>query len=94
MAPLLSVRNLRVGFQTQDGLVLAVDGISFDLERGATLGIVGESGCGKSVTPCPSCGLIPQPPGRIVGGQILFEGEDLLRSRRPRCATSGATRSP
>jgi len=79
VAPLLSVRNLRVGFQTEDGLVLAVDGISFDLERGATLGIVGESGCGKSVTSLSIMRLIPSPPGKILGGQILFEGEDLLK---------------
>src|SRR5690606_3789505 len=76
---LLSVRDLKVYFETEDGLVPAVDGISFDLKKGGTLGIVGESGCGKSVTSLAIMRLIPTPPGRIVGGQILFEGEDLLK---------------
>jgi len=79
LPPLLSVRDLKVYFETEDGLVPAVDGISFDLKKGGTLGIVGESGCGKSVTSLAIMRLIPTPPGRIVGGQILFEGEDLLK---------------
>ena len=58
----------------------AVDGVDFTLERGRTLGIVGESGCGKSVTALSIMGLIPQPPGRIAGGEVLFEGEDLLKA--------------
>ena len=58
----------------------AVDGVDFSLERGRTLGIVGESGCGKSVTALTVMGLVPQPPGRIAGGEVLFEGEDLLKA--------------
>lgn len=76
---LLSVRDLKTYFYTDDGVVPAVDGVSFDLERGGTLGIVGESGCGKSVTSLTIMGLIPQPPGKIEGGVIEFEGKDLLK---------------
>ncbi|HEY8531338.1 MAG TPA: ABC transporter ATP-binding protein [Limnochorda sp.] len=79
MAPLLSVRNLRVHFVTEEGEVPAVDGISFDLNAGETLGIVGESGSGKSVTSLSIMRLIPSPPGKIVSGEILFDGEDLLK---------------
>lgn len=79
MPPLLSVRGLKTYFQSEDGLVPAVDGVSFDLEKGSTLGIVGESGCGKSITSLSIMRLIPSPPGRIVAGEILFEGEDLLK---------------
>src|SRR5919112_489403 len=74
---LLSVKDLRTYFQTEDGTVRAVDGISFDLERGETLGIVGESGSGKSVTNLSIIRLIPEPPGKIVSGEILFDGEDI-----------------
>src|ERR671914_3054807 len=74
---LLSVKDLRTYFETEDGTVKAVDGITFDLERGETLGIVGESGSGKSVTNLSIIRLIPEPPGRIVSGEILFDGEDL-----------------
>lgn len=77
--PLLSVRDLKTYFYTEDGVVPAVDGISFDLEKGGTIGIVGESGCGKSVTSLSVMGLIPSPPGKIVGGEILFEGKDLTK---------------
>jgi oligopeptide transport system ATP-binding protein len=77
--PLLSVRNLQTSFYTRDGEVKAVDNISFDLEPGETLGIVGESGSGKSVTSLSIMGLIPTPPGKIKGGQVLFGGDDLLR---------------
>ena len=75
---LLEVKNLRTYFDTDDGLVKAVDGISFQLERGETLGIVGESGSGKSVTNLSLIRLIPEPPGRIAGGEVLFKGEDIL----------------
>ncbi|MBD0326794.1 MAG: ABC transporter ATP-binding protein [Pyrinomonadaceae bacterium] len=74
---ILSVRDLRTYFETEDGTVKAVDGISFELQRGETLGIVGESGSGKSVTNLSIIRLIPEPPGRIVSGEILFEGQDL-----------------
>lgn len=76
---LLSVRNLKTHFFTDDGVIPAVDGISFDLDRGGTIGIVGESGCGKSVTSLSIMGLIPQPPGKIMDGEIIFEGQDLLK---------------
>ncbi|MGB8510518.1 MAG: ABC transporter ATP-binding protein [Pyrinomonadaceae bacterium] len=75
---LLSVRDLRTYFETEDGTVRAVDGISFDLKRGETLGIVGESGSGKSVTNLSVMRLIPQPPGRIASGEIIFHGQDIL----------------
>jgi oligopeptide transport system ATP-binding protein len=76
--PLLTVTNLRTYFHTRSGVYRAVDGIDFSVERGETLGIVGESGCGKSVTCYSLMGLIPQPPGRIESGSALFDGVDLL----------------
>jgi oligopeptide transport system ATP-binding protein len=78
---LLEVKNLRTYFETEDGTVKAVDDISFRLKRGETLGIVGESGSGKSVTNLSIIRLIPSPPGKIVSGQVLFNGEDLLLLR-------------
>jgi peptide/nickel transport system ATP-binding protein len=78
VASLLEVRGLRTEFATDAGVVRAVDGVSFTLEPGRTLGIVGESGCGKSVTALSIMGLIARP-GRIASGEILFEGEDLLK---------------
>ena len=79
MTPLLEVRNLKTHFNTGDGIVKAVDGVSFDVREGETVAIVGESGSGKSVTAMSVLRLIPNPPGRIVGGEILFDGVDLLR---------------
>jgi len=78
-SPLLQVKDLRTYFYSPAGVVKAVDGVSFDLGEGETLGLVGESGCGKSVTALSIMRLIPDPPGRIVGGQVLFNGEDILR---------------
>ncbi len=75
----LDVRDLRTYFLTKWGVVKAVDGVDFHLRRGETLGIVGESGCGKSVTVLSIMRLVPSPPGHIVGGQILLEGEDILQ---------------
>ncbi len=77
--PLLSVRNLKTYFYTDEGVVRAVEGISYDLHRGETLGVVGESGCGKTVHALSLMRLIPTPPGKIVDGQILFEGRNLLK---------------
>ncbi len=76
--PLLEVRDLRVEFKTRDGLVPVIDGLSFELRRGETLGIVGESGCGKSMTALALMGLIPSPPGRIARGSIVLNGEELV----------------
>src|SRR5256714_13076898 len=75
---LLSVKILRTYFETEDGIVKAVDDISFQLKRGETLGIVGESGSGKSVTNLSIIRLIPAPPGKIVSGEVIFDGSDLL----------------
>ena len=77
--PVLSIRDLVTEFTTPDGTVNAVDHVSYDLYPGETLGIVGESGSGKSVTVMSVLGLIPQPPGRIAGGEVFFEGRDLLK---------------
>jgi oligopeptide/dipeptide ABC transporter ATP-binding protein len=77
--PLLEVRGLRVGFQTDHGLLTAVDEVDFVLEAGQTLGLVGESGCGKSVTAMSLMRLLPQPAGQILAGQVLFEGRDLTK---------------
>ena len=79
MTALLEIRDLRTWFDGDGGTYRAVDGISLSLAAGRTLGIVGESGCGKSVTALSIMGLVPQPPGRIAGGEILFEGTDLLK---------------
>src|SRR6476620_6376580 len=75
---LLDVKDLRTYFETEDGVVKAVDGISFSLMRGETLGIVGESGSGKSVTNLSIIRLVPNPPGRIVSGEVIFDGQDVL----------------
>ena len=77
--PLLSVRGLRTYFDEEGRTAKAVDGVSFDLARGETLGIVGESGSGKTVTNLSILRLVPMPPGRIAGGEILFDGRDLLK---------------
>jgi oligopeptide/dipeptide ABC transporter ATP-binding protein len=77
--PLLSIRDLVVEFRTEDGVVHAVDDISYDVFPGETLGIVGESGSGKSVSTMSILGLIPQPPGRIASGTAIFKGQDLLK---------------
>jgi oligopeptide/dipeptide ABC transporter ATP-binding protein len=78
-APLLRVRDLVVEFATDQGIVRAVDGVSFDVGVGETVGLVGESGCGKTVTGLAILGLIPKPPGRIVSGSIEFQGIDLTQ---------------
>ncbi len=80
--PVLSIRDLAVEFKTDDGIVHAVDGITYDVFPGETLGIVGESGSGKSVSTLSILGLIPMPPGRIVSGEAFFQGRDLLKMRK------------
>jgi oligopeptide transport system ATP-binding protein len=82
MAPLLDVKQLEVAFITKNGIVRAVNGLTYSLEKGDTLGIVGESGSGKSVGLLAMLGLVPMPPGKIMGGQVLFDGKDLLKLRR------------
>ena len=77
--PLLEVKNLKTHFHTRDGIVRAVDGVSFPVEKGKTIGIVGESGSGKSVTCYSLLGLVPMPPGKIEGGSAIFDDTDLLK---------------
>jgi oligopeptide transport system ATP-binding protein len=79
MPPLLQVKDLRTHFHTEEGLVKAVDGVTFDVQEGETLALVGESGCGKSISALSLLKLIPIPPGRIVSGEVIFEGEDLMK---------------
>jgi len=79
MASLLQIKELRTHFFTDEGVVRAVDGISYDVQEGETMGLVGESGCGKSVSALSILRLIPSPPGKIVGGEVWFDGEDLLK---------------
>ncbi|KPL60127.1 ABC transporter ATP-binding protein [Rossellomorea vietnamensis] len=83
MSEVLSVQDLHVSFTTYGGEVKAVRGVSFDLHKGETLAIVGESGCGKSVTSQSVMRLIPNPPGKVTGGRILFKGRDLLKITEP-----------
>ena len=78
MASLLEVKNLQTSFSTTSGVVRAVDGVSWDVREGETVALVGESGCGKSVSALSVMRLVAEPAGRIEGGQILFKGRDLL----------------
>ena len=80
---LLEVKDLTTHFFTQDGVVKAVDGISYNVHEGEVVGIVGESGCGKSVGAMSVMKLIPSPPGRIVNGSVTFEGNDLVNMPEP-----------
>jgi len=90
-SPLLEVRNLRTSFNTSEGKLTAVSGVSFDVNHGETLGLVGESGCGKSVSALSVMRLVPNPPGVIESGEILFESTDLLKlSDRKMQAVRGA----
>lgn len=79
MEKLLQVKDLKTYFYTDDGVVKAVDGVNFEVEAGKTIGVVGESGCGKSITAMSILRLIPDPPGRIVNGEIMFDGRDLTK---------------
>ena len=90
---LLEVRGLSTHFFTPDGVVQAVDDVSFDVGYGETLGLVGESGCGKSVSALSIARLVPDPPGRIVAGSILFDGIDVLKLSPTTCASCAARRS-
>ena len=87
---LLEVNNLQTFFTTMEGTSRAVDKVSFHVQEGETVGLVGESGCGKSVTSLSILRLIPNPPGKIIGGEMLFEGKDLLKlSEREMCEIRG-----
>jgi oligopeptide transport system ATP-binding protein len=77
--PLLAVKDLKTNFYTEEGVVQAVNGVSYDIMPGEILGLVGESGCGKTVSALSILRLIPDPPGKIVGGEIMFEGEDIVK---------------
>ncbi len=77
-SPLLEIRGLKTHFATEDGMVQAVDGVDITVGRGETVGVVGESGCGKTVTALSVLKLVAMPPGRFVGGQILYQGRDLI----------------
>ena len=87
---LLEIENLSVNFHTPEGIVRAVDRVSFEVAPGETLGLVGESGCGKSVTSLSILGLIASPPGEIKTGRIEFENKDLLALNTEKCAGSAA----
>jgi peptide/nickel transport system ATP-binding protein/oligopeptide transport system ATP-binding protein len=80
--PLLRVQGLKTYFFIERGVVKAVDGVDFEIKKGEILGLVGETGCGKSVTALSILGLIPSPPGKIVAGKVTFEGEDLLKKSK------------
>ena len=82
--PVLKVENLETHFFTRSGVLKAVDDISFEVAENETLGIVGESGCGKSMTALSILGLVPDPPGRIVGGRVILDGTDLVQLSRPK----------
>ena len=86
MEELLRVEDLKTYFYTHEGIVKAVDGVSFTINKGETLGLVGESGCGKSVTALSIMRLIQSPPGKIVGGKIFLEGTESFRVKRKRDA--------
>jgi len=77
--PILKIRGLKTYFFLEEGVVKAVDGVDFEIKKGEILGLVGETGCGKSVTALSIIRLIQSPPGKIVGGKVIFEGEDLLK---------------
>ena len=84
--PLLDIDNLQVGFDCEAGRARAVDGVSFSIAAGQTVGVVGESGCGKSVTAASILRLVPSPPGVMLGGQIRFDGRDILAMKREELA--------
>ena len=91
--PLISVRDLRTYFYTHEGVVQAVNGVSFDARAGETVALVGESGCGKSVTSLSIMRLVADPPGKIVSGEVMFEGENLLAHGRTRTAPHSRRRN-
>ena len=90
---LLEVQDLKTYFKVKAGRVRAVDGVSFEIRPGEKLGMVGESGCGKSVTALSIMRLLPQPPGEIAGGSVLFEDQELLDYLKVRCRRYAGVRS-
>ena len=91
---MLEIKGLKIYFDTEAGVLKAVDGVDVGIDAGETLGVVGESGCGKSVTALTVMRLLSMPPGRIAGGEILWRGRDLVaRGRRRRSARCAAKRS-
>ncbi|MDZ7696480.1 MAG: ATP-binding cassette domain-containing protein [Deltaproteobacteria bacterium] len=92
--PILSVQDLKVYFRGQDHTSRAVDGVDFDVKKGETVCLVGESGCGKTVSALAVMGLIPTPPGEIVSGKILFREKDLLQLEEAAMQRVRGTRSP
>src|SRR6478609_9378025 len=82
--PLLDVRDLHVEFRTREGIAKAVNGVSYSVDAGETLAVLGESGSGKSVTAQAVMGILDMPPGRIKGGEVLFKGQDLLKLKEDR----------
>lgn len=88
--PLLEIKNLVTGFETESGLLKAVDGVSFTVPKGTCVGIVGESGCGKSVTAMSIVRLLPQPMGKILDGQIRSRAATWFRQKRRTCTASAA----
>ena len=93
MEPLLEVKNLRTQFRTGEGIVHAVNGISYTVMPGEAVGLVGESGCGKTISALSLLKLVPRP-GEIVDGEVLFEGRDLLKYSEDEIRRVRATRSP
>ena len=91
---LLEIRGLKTHFDTDDGMVRAVDGVDLTIDRGETLGVVGESGCGKTVTAMSVLKLIDMPPGRFVAGRSSGRAATWSRSAPTRCAASAARKSP
>lgn len=88
---ILDVKGLKTSFFTDDGEIPAVDNVNFHIREGEVLGIVGESGCGKSVTSLSIMGLVPSPPGKITGGEILFQDKDLTKLSEKEMRGSEAT---
>ena len=90
---LLEVKNLKTYFYTDEGVVKSVDDVSFDVEKGKTLGIVGESGCGKSITSLSIMQLVETPPGKIVGGEIIYQAKTFWKRIKIKCVRFVAAKS-
>lgn len=91
---LLELKDLTIHYFTDEGVVKAVNGLNLSVKAGETVGLVGETGAGKTTTALGIMNLVPDPPGKIVSGEVLYNGEDLAKRARLRCAISAAGRSP